>query len=329
MKVLLVNEAGVEELLRMSRCVEVMRATLRSLALADSVLPLRSLMWLPDRSGLLGLMPGYVGEPRAFGIKVVTVMPKNHGTPYGSHQGVVLLFDDQHGQPLAMIDAAAITSIRTAAASAVATDVLALPEAGDLALLGSGVQARSHLEAMAVVRNLRRVRVFSRSQERARRFAETTRAPVPIEVMESAEAAVRGADLICATTSATEPVLRGEWLSPGAHLNAVGSCFPHAREIDGDAVRRARFFTDCRESCEKEAGDFLGALRDGVVEPEHLLGEIGEVLTARIDGRISRHDVTIYESLGIALEDVAAAAEIHRAARERGLGTWFEWGGPP
>ena len=330
MKVLFVNEAGVYALLPMRDCIELMRQALTSLANGDAVLPLRSMVRLPDASGLLGIMPGYLGEPRSFGLKVVSVMPGNHGTGYDSHQGVVMLFGLDHGQPLAILDATAITAVRTAAASGLATEMLASDTAGDLAILGSGTQARTHLEAMACVRKLRRVRVHSRSREHAERFARANAAlaPVPIEVMPSAEAAVRGADLVCTTTSAREPVVFGRWLEPGAHINAVGACFPTTRELDTDAVRRSRLYTDCRESCENEAGDYRLPLAEGAIQPAHLLGELGEVLVGRVPGRTSKDDVTIYESLGIALEDLASAHFIHQRAGATGAGTWLEWGGP-
>ena len=331
MKVLIVNEAGVHALLPMKRCVALMGEALRSLARGDAVLPLRTMTWLPDRSGLLGLMPGYLGEPRSFGLKVVSVMPGNHGTPYDSHQGVVMLFGVTHGEPLAMMDASAITAIRTAAASGAATDALARADAGDLALIGSGAQALTHLDAMRVVRTLRRVRVWSRTHGNAERFAheQSARTGLPIEMMASAEDAVRGADLVCTTTSAKEPVLRGAWISPGAHVNAVGACFAATRELDTELVARSRFYTDCRESCVNEAGDFLIPLKEGTITDAHLLGELGEVLLGRIEGRVSRDDITVYESLGVAVEDLAAAHEIHARALESGAGTWLEWGGPP
>lgn len=331
MKVLFVNEAGVKALLPMESCVGLMRDALTTLARGEAVLPLRSLVRLPDGSGLLGLMPGYLGHPQSFGLKVVSVMPGNHGTPYDSHQGVVMLFGLVHGEPLAILDATAITAIRTAAASAAATDALAREDAGDLALIGSGAQGRTHLVAMRAVRKLRRVRVWSRTRANAERFARDEAASLgfAIEVAASAEDAVRGADLICTTTSAEEPVLRGAWLSPGAHVNAVGSCFAATRELDTEAVRRARFFTDCRESCLNEAGDFLIARKEGAITDAHLLGELGEVFLGKLAGRVSRDDVTIYESLGIALEDLASAHHIHRCALESGAGTWLDWGGPP
>ena len=331
MKVLFVNEAGVRELLPMDSCVALMRDALTALSRGDAVLPLRSKVSLPDQSGLLGLMPGYLGDPQSFGLKVVAVMPGNHGTPYDSHQGVVMLFGVKHGEPLAVMDASSITAIRTAAASAAATDVLARPDAGDLALIGSGAEGRTHLAAMKAVRRLRRVRVWSRTRANAERFAreEGTVAGVPIEVAETAEAAVKGADLICTTTSSKEPVLEGKWLASGAHVNAVGSCFPTARELDTNAVRRARLYTDCRESCLKEAGDFIIPRNEGSIDDGHLIGEVGEVFLGRIPGRRSQDDITLYESLGVAVEDLAAAHAIHRRARESGAGTWLEWGGPP
>ena len=307
-----------------------MRGALTSLSRGDLVMPLRSLVGLPDGSGLLGMMPGYLGEPRSFGIKVVTVMPGNHGTGYESHQGVVMLFGVERGEPLAILDGSAITAIRTAAASAVATDVLARKDAGDLALIGSGTQARTHLAAMNAVRPLRRVRIWSRSRANAERFAreQGDLLDVHLEVAATGEEAVRGADLVCTTTGSKEPVLRGDWLDSGAHVNAVGSCFPASRELDGAAVRRARLYTDCRESCEKEAGDFLIARDEGSIGAGHLRGEIGEVMLGRVAGRTAPDEITVYESLGVAVEDLAAAHAIHRRALETGEGNWLEWGGP-
>jgi ornithine cyclodeaminase len=242
-----------------------------------------------------------------------------------------MLFGLEHGEPLAILDATAITAIRTAAASAAATDVLAREDAGDLALIGSGAQARAHLAAMRAVRRLRRVRVWSSTRANAERFAgeQSAAAGFEIELATDAEDAVRGADLVCTTTSAREPVLRGAWLAPGAHVNAVGACFAATRELDGEAVRRARFFTDCRESCTNESGDFLIARREGAIADDHLLGEIGDVFLGKVAGRVSRDDITVYESLGIAVEDLAAAHFIHACALEREAGSWLEWGGPP
>ena len=330
MKVLFLNERDVHEQFEMRSAVPLMREALTTLARGDAVLPLRSMVKLPDGSGILGLMPGYLGAPQSFGLKVVTVMPGNHGTGYESHQGVVMLFGVAHGEPLAVIDATAITEIRTAAVSGAVTQALARADASDLAILGSGAQARSHLAAMAVARQLRRVRVWSRTPANAARFAreQGPRFGVAIEVCADPAAAVRGADLVCTTTSSSTPVLKGEWLSPGAHVNAVGACFANSRELDAQAVARSRFFTDRRESCLAEAGDFRLARDEGAITDAHLLGEVGDVLAGKLAGRASAADVTVFESLGIAVEDLASAHHLLQRARETGAGRWLEWGGP-
>ena len=329
MTVLFINERLVHELLPMGVCIELMRDALATFSSGGAVQPLRSLLRLPDGTGVLGLMPGYLAEPLSFGIKVVSVMPGNRGTAYESHQGVVILLGAVHGEPQAILDASAITAIRTGAASAAATDTLARADAGDLALIGSGTQAHMHLTAMAIVRRLRRVRVWSRTRENAERFARESSSAVgvEIEVMGTAEEAVRGADLLCTVTSAREPVVRGEWLSPGVHVNAAGACFATHRELDTEAVRRARFYTDSRDSCLNEAGDFRMARIDGAIEDGHLLGELGEVLIGKIPGRLSRDDITVYESLGIAIEDLASAHAVHQRAVAMGAGLSLDWTG--
>jgi len=326
-KVLFMSERDVHAQFDMSAAVALMHQALATLALGDAVLPLRSMVKLPDGHGILGLMPGYLGEPQSFGLKVVSVMPGNHGTEFESHQGVVMLFGVEHGEPLAILDATAITEIRTAAVSGAATRALARADAGDLAILGSGAQARSHLAAMSAVRPLRRVRVWSRTRANAERFAreQGVRHEVAIEVCDDPEAAVRGADIVCTTTAAREPVLRGRWLAPGAHVNAVGACFAGTRELDTEAVARSRFFTDRRESCLAEAGDFLIARAEGAITDAHLVGEIGDVFLERLAGRISREDVTVFESLGLAVEDLASAHHLLERARANGAGTWLEW----
>ncbi len=331
MRVLFLNEREVHALLDLRDTIALMRETLCTLARGEAVQPLRNMVRLPDGSGILGLMPGYLGAPEAFGLKVVSVMPGNHGTAYDSHQGVVMLFGVTHGEPLAILDATAITAIRTAAVSAAATDALANPGAGDLALLGSGAQARTHLTAMQAVRPLRRVRVWSRTRANAERFAREQSAlrGLAIEVCDDAASAVRGADLVCTTTSARTPVLAGESLANGAHVNAVGACFAANRELDTAAVVRSRLFTDRRESCLAEAGDFLLARAEGAITDDHLLGEVGEVLLGRVPGRTSPADVTLFESLGLAVEDLACAHFLLARARREQAGTWLEWGGPP
>jgi ornithine cyclodeaminase/alanine dehydrogenase-like protein (mu-crystallin family) len=313
----------------MPDCIEAMAEALAALARGDAVLPLRSMVWLPDRTGLLGLMPAYLGSPRCLGIKVVTVMPGNHGTELDAHQGAVLLFEVERGRLLAVLDATSITAIRTAAVSGLATRLLARDDASDLAILGSGVQARSHLEAMCAVRPIRRARVWSRSADRAREFArrESRRRGVPVEAAPSARAAVEGAEIICTTTAAREPILHGAWIAEGAHVNAVGACLPDARELDTDAVVRSRLYVDRRESAEREAGDYLIPKREGALGEDHIRGEIGEILIGRAEGRRAAGDVTLFKSLGLAVEDLSAAHRIYQNAVARGDGRWLELGG--
>jgi alanine dehydrogenase len=328
-ELVILTEADVKRFLPMTECIEVMEEALKALARGEAVQPLRSRMWLPDRSGLLGLMPGHFAPAGVVGLKAVTVMPGNHGTPYDSHQGAVLLFEARHGSLVALADGSAVTAIRTAAVSAVATRALARPEADDLALLGSGVQAASHLEAIHAIRPLRRVRVWSRDADHARAFAarESKRLGLEIHAVGSPEEAVRRASIVCTVTASRVPILEGAWLAAGTHVNAVGASLATARELDTETVRRARLFVDRRESAENEAGDYLIPLREGAIEPKHLLGELGEVLLGKIPGRSSPDDITLFKSLGLAVEDLAAVAHAHERARASGAGVRVKLGG--
>lgn len=307
----------VERLLPMGECIEVMAEVLSALARGEALQPLRQAHWLPDRRGLLGVMPGaLLGDEAVLGIKVITVFHGNHAHGEESHLGSVLLFEAEMGKPLAILDAAAITAIRTAAVSALATRLLAREDAGDLALLGSGVQAKTHLAALREVRPLRRVRIWSRHAESAARFAEeeSARHGLPVEATATARDAVEGADLVCTVTSSREPVLEGAWLVPGAHVNAVGACTPATREIDTATVVRARVFVDRRESALAEAGDLLIPIREGAVGEDHIAGELGDLLLGRVAGRRSAEEITLFESLGLAVEDLAVARHVWRKA---------------
>jgi ornithine cyclodeaminase len=318
MNTLVISHADVVRLLTMEACIDIMDDALRITNEGGVVLPLRSVVWMPDRTGMIGMMPGFLGRPASLGLKVVSIFPGNHGTRYDSHQGVVMLFDTVHGSPIAIIDASSITAIRTAAVSGVATRALARDDAGDLAILGAGVQAATHLEAMHAVRRIRRVRVWSRDRARAQRFADAS--PVAVEVMPTAQAAVDGADLICATTAARQPILEGGWLRPGCHINAVGACFPTARELDTAAVVRARLIVDSRESALAEAGDFLIPRAEGALGDDHIAGELGDVLLGRVAGRRAGDEVTLFKSLGIAIEDLAAAHYVYTRAQATDTG---------
>ena len=331
MEVRILAERDVYALLPVAACMDVMAETLKALGRGEAVNPLRTLLRFPEGTGLLGMMPGYLGAPRCAGIKVVTFMPGNHGTAYDSHQGMVMLFEVERGCPLALVDASAVTAIRTAAVSGVATRLLARPEAGRLALLGSGVQARTHLEAMRAARDLSRVVVWSRTEANARRFAEreSARQGVPITVAATAREAVADADIICTTTAAREPVLAGAWIAPGAHVNAVGACLPACRELDTAEVAGARLFVDRRESALNEAGDFLIPKGEGAIDDDHIRGEIGEILLGAVEGRTSAEEITLFKSLGIAVEDVGAAYYAYERAARADAGVTVELGGPP
>ncbi len=329
MGVLLADQALVRSLLPMGECMPIMAEALRALARGDAVLPLRPVMPLPDQRGVLAMMPAWLGNPRVFGLKIISFFPGNLGTPYDCHQGAVLLFDPQDGQLLAILDATSITSIRTAAVSGVATQLLARENARSLAILGSGVQAQSHLDAMLLARRFDHVRVWSRNRDHAVAFAQQSsrRHGITLEVAASVQDAVRAADVICTVTSSREPVLQGDWIPGGAHLNVVGASVRTAREVDAAAVARARLFVDRRESTLAEAGDFLMAKQEGAVGDDHILGELGEVLLGRVPGRRSPDEVTMFKSLGLAVEDLAAAHHVYRHALERGAGTVVELGG--
>ncbi len=329
MKVLVVNGSEVRTLLPMDECIDVMSDALAALARSEAMVPLRQIMWLPEKVGALGMMPGYISGIDAVGLKVITVFPGNHGTRFDSHQGAVLLFEATHGQLLAIMDATTITAIRTAAVSGVATRLLAREDAESLAILGSGVQAGTHLAAMLHSRPIQKVRVWSRDAEHAQRFAdrESKRHGIAINVMTTVQDAVKECDIICTTTSAREPILRGEWITPGAHINAVGSSVPFTRELDSTAVKIARLFVDRRESALNEAGDFLLARKEGIIEDTHIAGEIGEIMTGEINGRRTSEEITLFKSLGLGIEDLAAANHIYRKAIEANAGTAVELGG--
>ena len=332
MKILVLCHEEILELLPMKECIGVMRQALVALAAGKAHQPLRTIIRPPDAKGVMGLMPAYAssGESRgsaAFGLKAICVFPGNPAKGLDSHQGGVLLFSAETGELLAMMNASAITAIRTAAVSGVATDLLARVDACNLALIGSGVQARSHLAAMSEVRSLKRCRIASRDLEHAQKFCEEMRQnfSFTLEPVATVAEALEGADLIVTATTAVEPIVRSEWISAGAHLNVVGASTPNAREVDSATMAAASLFVDRRESTLNEAGDYLFAARDGVIGPNHIRAEIGEVLIGEKPGRTSPGEITLFKSLGIAIEDLFAAEHLYRKAREAKVGTWVEF----
>ena len=323
MSVLVLNAQEVEELLDMEGCIEAMAGALTALARGEFHLPLRSIVRPPDSAGLLGLMPTHRGgERELYALKTVAVFPGNPAHGLDPHQGCVTLYSGETGELLAVMNASPITAIRTAACSAVATRLLAREDARTLAIVGAGHQAPPHVEAMLAVRDFEEVRIASRTPEHAQRLA----AELPdAEASPSVEAAVRGADVVVTVTNSAEPVFDREWLKAGAHVNAVGACFPTSRELDSATVADSSFFVDRRESAVNEAGDYLLALEEGAIGPDHIRAEIGEILIGAHPGRTSQDELTVFESLGLAVEDLAAAEYLMRRAAETGRGTTVQF----
>ncbi len=331
LETLLISGAEVRALLPMNECITVMEGALRGVTDGTSVLPLRTVMKLEGTPNAFGSMPAIVGTGAgaSLGAKIITVFPGNDKTPYDAHIGVVLLFDAEHGVLLAIADASSITAIRTSAVSGLATRLLAREDASELAILGAGVLAMPHLDAVRCVRKITRVRVWSRGGDRANAFAAKAHAERGVEVVVAASAreAVDGADVVCTITSARTPILEGTWLKAGAHVNAVGASLPTARELDSVAVARSRLYVDRRESTLAEAGDFLIPRNEGAITDAHIIGELGDLLAGTVKGRVSANDVTLFKSLGLAVEDVAALRHIHSKAVAAGAGTAFAFGG--
>lgn len=328
MKILVLSHSDVMGFLPVKECIPLMAEALISFAKGKSQQPVRTIFRPADASGLMGLMPSYRSDVRpVFGLKAVCVFPGNPAKGKDTHQGAVLLFSADTGELMAIEDASAITAIRTAAVSAVATDLLARSDAGELAIIGAGVQGRAHLEAISQVRNLSGVRVADKVRDRARKFVEDMgpRFSFPVQAMDSIGAAVAGAEIIVTVTNSSEPVIHRDWIGVGSHINAVGACIPSAREIDSPTMAASKLFVDKRESILQESGDYLLALKDRAIGPEHIKGEIGEVLTGAKRGRESEKEITLFKSLGLAVEDLAAAEYVYRKALEKNLGTAVEF----
>jgi ornithine cyclodeaminase len=290
----------------MEECIAVMEDALAALARGEVHNPLRQGIRAPGAPGLLGLMPAWRGSGTPYyALKEVCVFPDNPKRGLDTHLGAVILHSGETGEPLAFMNASAITAIRTAAVSAVATKLLAREDASVLAIIGPGVQGWSHRKAIPLVRPIREIRMCKRG--------------------ESVEDAVRGADVIVTATSSREPILQREWLTPGVHINAVGSSIAAARELDTATVAAASLFVDRRESTLNESGDFLFAKRDGAVADAHLRAELGDLLIGTARGRTSAEEITLFKSLGLAVEDLASAAFLYEKARREERGTWIDF----
>ena len=318
---LLLRESDVRSVLTMPGLIREMRAALIAFSTGRAQQPLRTVMELGGNHSFFGIMSASLDSGKAVGTKLVTVFPSNRALGLPSHLATILLLDPSTGALIALIDGRYITEARTAAASAVSADALALPEAATLAILGSGVQARSHLEALNCVRRLREVRVWSPTAAHRSGFvAAMQHTGLRIVAAGSPEDAVDGADLIVTATSSLEPVLMSADVRRGAHICAVGACRPTHRELDPRLVARSRLFVDSRAGALAEAGDIVLALREEAIPASHIAGELGELLAGTLPGRQDEHEITLFKSLGMAVEDVAAAHLAYERARRRGIG---------
>ena len=320
-----IGREDVSRLLDFQACIGAVGNAMRALSAGRTRQMLRHVTPI-DGSDILSVMAGVMPPEIGFGSKVYSVFPDNAKGGRQAHQGVVVLFDAASGEPLCVAHAGEITRIRTAAASAVATDILARPDASRLAVLGCGEQGRSHVEAMSHVRDLQSVKLWSRSRQVALDAAKdlSARLHIPVEPADTVRDAVGDADIICTTTAATDPILMADWVADGTHLNLVGSSDRHAAEIDSSLVRRTRLFADHRDGVVQQGGEFLRARADALVDEDHILGEIGDVLNGRIEGRVSRSDVTAYKSIGHVVQDIASVRYLYdRVANDAAMTVAF------
>jgi ornithine cyclodeaminase len=342
-RLLVLSAADVHAVLSYSECAAAMRGALVALASGRAQQPLRTVITPDGAAGLMALMPSYLTGERAqqsergneqssesdaaYGLKAICITPANPAAGLDAHQGVVLLSSGATGAPLALLNASAVTEIRTAAVSVVATDLLARPDADQLAVIGTGVQARAHILALDGSRQLSQIRVAGRDPARAEQFAASFdgQTTAPVSACESAQDAVADASIIVTATSSGQPILDRDWIAPGTHINAVGACLPHLRELDTATVAAGVLFADRRDSLFAESGDYLLAAADGAVTQDQVRAELGELLLGTATGRASADEITIFESLGLAIEDLAAARRVYRLAAETGAGTWTDF----
>jgi ornithine cyclodeaminase/alanine dehydrogenase-like protein (mu-crystallin family) len=332
-RILVLSGQHVHELLGYRECAELMREALTELARGRIQQPLRTIVRPRDAAGIMALMPSYAppdDSGAGYGLKAICISPGNPALGQDAHQGGVLLFAAATGEPLALVNASAVTEIRTAATSAVATSLLARPDAAELAIIGAGVQARAHARAIAATRPLTGIRIASRDLSRARDLAAelTGQLALPATGYDAVPEAVAGAGIVVTATSSPRPVLRREWLSAGTHVNAVGACVPGDREIDTETMAGAAIFADSRDSVANESGDYLLAQQDLAAARRELgpvRAELGELLLGTAPGRAGDDEITVFESLGLAAEDLAAARYVYTQALRQGTGTAAEF----
>lgn len=311
----LIDRAEVRERLTYAMCIPIVREAMIAFSTGETRQLLRSIIPLAE-GRLFGIMPGALAADGPFGAKLISVFAGNAALGRQSHQGVVVIFDPETGEPVCVAHAGEVTAIRTAAASAVATDALARPEARRLAILGTGEQAATHVRAIATVRRLDSVRIWGRSPASAAALAERMRDELAIDVAatDDARAAVAEADIVCTVSGSAEPILHGAWVRPGTHLNLVGSSYAGPVEVDNDLVVRSRFIADSRAGVLAQGAEFLNAKAAGLIGDEHIVGEIGEILAGRVAGRTAPEEITVYKSLGHIAQDLASVWALYRSA---------------
>jgi len=320
------GRTDIETLLDLDACREAVGVAMADLSAGRGLQPLRTVEALHDGRDSALFMPAVLTQPPVLGVKVVTIYPDNHATGIASHHGALLLFESRHGRPVALLEGSSLTAIRTAAVSALATDLLARANSRILALIGTGVQARSHLAALPRIRPFGEVRVWSPDPTSRQRFVDTDPpGGVEVRATETAEEAVRGADVVCTLTSSATPVLSSSWISPGTHINAVGASTATTRELDTRTVADSIFFIDCRNTALAEAGDLLLPIAEGAVDEGHIRAELGELVSGRAAGRGRDDEITVFKSLGLAVQDLAAAQIVLEGAEGAGLGTEIDW----
>lgn len=319
----LLNEQQVHSLLPMDDLIAAMETALAKFSAREVLQPVRSVLTVGPTKAYFGLMPAYIPSPESLGAKLVTVFGENHKKQLPSHMATILLLDPDTGALLALMDGRYITEARTAAVSAISTRFLARTDASRLAIIGSGVQARSHLEAYQHVRSLSEVRIWSPTERSRQQFVHdmSPQVSMPIVAAASAEAAVRDADLIVLVTSSPTPVIDDGWVADGAHVVCVGACRPTQQEMPPQLVARSRLYVDSSAAAIVESGDIVMNIAAGLFDTSHVRGELGELILGRIEGRTSPDEITVFKSLGMAVEDVVAADLVFRRASETGAGT--------
>lgn len=305
MSMKIIEEKEVLERLSMEKCMELMKSALMDLETGKGMQPMRNVIRLPH-GNLFGFMSAYLGDGDCFGAKILTAFPGNAGTQYPSHIGYVMMFDAEHGTVLGMADANAITMIRTGAVSGVATELLSREDASHLAIIGAGAQGRSHLEAIRLVRDIKKVTVYDISKTQAEKFAADSKERFGIDVVicDDVESCVKDADIICTVTPSKEAYLKAEWVKKGAHINAVGTFSPDKREVTSQLMAASKLYADQVEALKKESGEYLVPLQEGLITEDHVVGSIGQVLLGKAPAREDEAEITLFDALGLAMEDV-------------------------